>query len=71
IMAGNFWLKEGDVIMSGFPAGVGAFEAGDVFVLELVGQTPFSSVVRLAHTRLMLDPEPRGAFAGGWWLCGG
>ncbi|WP_162234952.1 fumarylacetoacetate hydrolase family protein, partial [Pseudomonas cannabina] len=45
-MAANFSLQAGDLIMTGTPAGVGPFEAGDQIVLELVGQTPFGSVVR-------------------------
>ncbi|KOP58376.1 hypothetical protein OX90_05780 [Pseudomonas coronafaciens pv. porri] len=45
-MATNFSLQAGDLIMTGTPAGVGPFQAGDEIVLELVGQTPFSSVVR-------------------------
>lgn len=39
-------LQAGDLIMTGTPAGVGPFEAGDQIALELVGQTPFESVVR-------------------------
>jgi 2-keto-4-pentenoate hydratase/2-oxohepta-3-ene-1,7-dioic acid hydratase in catechol pathway len=45
-MAANFSLQAGDLIMTGTPAGVGSFEAGDEIVLELTGQTPFTSVVR-------------------------
>jgi len=45
-MAANFSLQAGDLIMTGTPAGVGPFEAGDQVALELVGQTPFESVVR-------------------------
>ncbi|NVL26739.1 isomerase/hydrolase, partial [Pseudomonas syringae pv. actinidiae] len=45
-MAANFSLQAGDLIMTGTPAGVGPFEAGDEIVLELTGQTPFTSVVR-------------------------
>lgn len=45
-MAANFSLQAGDLIMTGTPAGVGPFETGDQIALELVGQTPFESVVR-------------------------
>ncbi len=45
-MAANFSLQAGDIIMTGTPAGVGPFEAGDRIVLELVGQARYESTVR-------------------------
>jgi len=45
-MASCFSLQAGDVIMTGTPAGVGPFKAGDEIVLELTGQSRFESSVR-------------------------
>ncbi|KQQ59518.1 hypothetical protein ASF84_28095 [Pseudomonas sp. Leaf127] len=45
-MAANFSLQAGDIIMTGTPAGVGPFEAGDRIALELVGQARYESTVR-------------------------
>lgn len=44
-MAAHFSLQAGDLIMTGTPAGVGPFEAGDQIVLELPGQSRFESSV--------------------------
>lgn len=40
-MAANFSLHAGDVIMTGTPAGVGALNVGDEWVLELSGVSQF------------------------------
>lgn len=45
-MAANFSLQAGDIIMTGTPAGVGPFQAGDQIVLELDGQARYESNVR-------------------------
>ncbi|WP_341521710.1 fumarylacetoacetate hydrolase family protein [Pseudomonas sp. G.S.17] len=45
-MAACFSLQAGDLIMTGTPAGVGPFQAGDDLVLELTGHTRFESSVR-------------------------
>ncbi|HEX8594087.1 MAG TPA: fumarylacetoacetate hydrolase family protein [Pseudomonas sp.] len=45
-MAACFSLQAGDLIMTGTPAGVGPFQAGDELVLELTGQSRFESSVR-------------------------
>jgi 2-keto-4-pentenoate hydratase/2-oxohepta-3-ene-1,7-dioic acid hydratase in catechol pathway len=45
-MAANFSLQAGDIIMTGTPAGVGPFQAGDQIVLELTGHSRYESVVR-------------------------
>lgn len=45
-MAANFSLQAGDIIMTGTPAGVGPFQAGDEIVLELTGHSRYESVVR-------------------------
>lgn len=44
-MAAQFSLQAGDVILTGTPAGVGPFEAGDELVLELPGVCRFESKV--------------------------
>ncbi|MDZ5602940.1 fumarylacetoacetate hydrolase family protein [Pseudomonas sp. RP23018S] len=44
-MAAQFSLQAGDVILTGTPAGVGPFEAGDELVLELPGVSRFESRV--------------------------
>jgi 2-keto-4-pentenoate hydratase/2-oxohepta-3-ene-1,7-dioic acid hydratase in catechol pathway len=44
-MAANFSLQAGDLIMTGTPAGVGPFVAGDEIVLELPGHSRFESRV--------------------------
>lgn len=45
-MASQFSLQAGDIIMTGTPAGVGPFVAGDQIVLELTGTSKFESSVR-------------------------
>lgn len=45
-MAANFSLQAGDIIMTGTPAGVGPFQAGDQIVLELTGHSRYETVVR-------------------------
>jgi 2-keto-4-pentenoate hydratase/2-oxohepta-3-ene-1,7-dioic acid hydratase in catechol pathway len=45
-MAACFSLQAGDLIMTGTPAGVGPFQAGDELVLELTGHSRFESSVR-------------------------
>ncbi|MDB6052063.1 MAG: fumarylacetoacetate hydrolase family protein [Pseudomonas sp.] len=45
-MASQFSLQAGDIIMTGTPAGVGPFVAGDEIVLELTGISKFESSVR-------------------------
>ncbi|MCP6134175.1 fumarylacetoacetate hydrolase family protein [Klebsiella pneumoniae] len=44
-MAAHFSLQAGDVILTGTPAGVGAFNVGDKLVLELPGVSSFESQV--------------------------
>jgi len=45
-IASHFSLQAGDIIMTGTPAGVGPFKAGDDLVLELTGHSRFESSVR-------------------------